>query len=146
MFEPALQTSAAASEASGYGGAVCLLERGVPYTAVFCATDLSAVGAMRAFRDRRLHVPTDVSVVGFDDLPSIAYTTPALTTVRQDTARAGHVLVETLLELVDGNDVASRLLTPELIVRQSSGPCAPTARFPALRAARRPPAKGREPA
>ena len=59
-------------------------------------------------------------MVGFDDLPSIAYATPALTTVRQDTAAAGHVLVETLLNLVRGNDVVSRLLPPELIVRQSS--------------------------
>ncbi|MDE0191998.1 MAG: substrate-binding domain-containing protein [Gammaproteobacteria bacterium] len=90
------------------------------HTAAFCATDLNAIGAIRAFRDRNIHVPADISVVGFDDLPSIAYATPALTTVRQDTAAAGHVLVETLLNLVRGNDVVSRLLPPELIVRQSS--------------------------
>jgi len=82
--------------------------------------DLNAIGAIRAFRNRNYHVPADISVVGFDDLPSIAYATPALTTVRQDTATAGDVLVETLLDLVRGNDVVSRLLPPELIVRQSS--------------------------
>lgn len=118
--DPLLQSSAPPSELGGYEGAERLIDRGLSFTAVFCATDLNAIGAIRAFRNRNLHVPADISVVGFDDLPSIAYTTPALTTVRQDTATAGHVLVETLLDLVRGNDVVSRLLPPELIVRQSS--------------------------
>ena len=117
---PLLQARASPSERGGYEAAERLIDWGAGLTAVFCATDLNAIGAIRAFRNRNIHVPADVSVVGFDDLPSIAYTTPALTTVRQDTATAGHVLVETLLDLVRGTDVVSRLLPPELIVRQSS--------------------------
>ena len=118
--DPRLQSSAPPSERGGYEGAERLIDRGLRFTAVFCASDLNAIGAVRALRNRNLHVPADISVVGFDDIPSIAYTTPALTTVRQDTATAGHVLVETLLDLIRGNDVVSRLLPPELIVRQSS--------------------------
>ena len=117
---PLLQATANPSERGGYQAAELLIGRGVGLTAVFCATDLNAIGAIRAFRNRNIHVPADVSVVGFDDLSSIAYTTPPLTTVRQDTATAGRVLVDTLLDLVRGNDVVSRLLPPELIVRQSS--------------------------
>ena len=118
--DPLLQSSAPPSERGGYDAAERLMDRGVGITAVFCATDLNAIGAVRAFRKRNLHVPADISVVGFDDLPSIAYTTPALTTVRQDTATAGHVLVEIMLDLIRGSNVVSRLLPPELIVRQSS--------------------------
>ena len=118
--DPMLQVRANPSERGGYEAAERLIDRDAGFTAVFCATDLNAIGAVRALRNRGIHVPADVSVVGFDDLPSIAYTTPALTTVRQDTATAGRVLVQTLLDLVRGNDVVSRLLPPELIVRQSS--------------------------
>ena len=118
--DPRLQATANPSELGGYEAAERLIDRDVGFTAAFCATDLNAIGAIRAFRNRNYHVPADISVVGFDDLPSIAYATPALTTVRQDTATAGDVLVETLLDLVRGNDVVSRLLPPELIVRQSS--------------------------
>ncbi|MCY3837645.1 MAG: substrate-binding domain-containing protein [Gammaproteobacteria bacterium] len=117
---PQLQATANPSELGGYEAAERLIDRAVGHTAAFCATDLNAIGAIRAFRNRNVHVPADISVVGFDDLVSMAYATPALTTVRQDTAAAGHVLVETLLDLVRGNDVVSRLLPPELIVRQSS--------------------------
>ena len=119
-LSPLLQARANPSGRGGYEAAERLIDQGAGLTAAFCATDLNAIGAIRAFRSRNILVPADVSVVGFDDLPSIAYTTPALTTVRQDTATAGHVLVETLLDLVRGTDVISRLLPPELIVRQSS--------------------------
>ena len=117
---PGLQARANPSELAGYEAAERLIDLGAGFTCAFCATDLNAIGAIRALRNRNIHVPADVSVVGFDDLPSIAYATPALTTVRQDTATAGQVLVETLLDLVRGNHVVSRLLPPELIVRQSS--------------------------
>ena len=122
---PLLQAGASPSELGGYEAAERLIERGSDFSAVFCATDLNAVGAMRAFRSRNLNVPGDLSVVGFDDVPMIAYTTPALTTVRQDTATAGRVLVDTLLDLIQENTVRSRLLAPKLIVRDSTGPYRP---------------------
>lgn len=67
-------------------------------------------------------MPADISVVGFDDIPSVACLDPPLTTVRQDTAEAGEVTVDTLLRLIAGETVASRLLQPELIVRHSCAP------------------------
>jgi len=121
-MRPSLHVTTNASEQGGYEAGGRLIDRGEGFTAAFCATDLNAVGVMRALRERGLTVPSQVSVVGFDDVPSIAYTTPTLTTVRQDTEQAGHVLVETLLDLIHGNRVESRLLEPELIVRRSTGP------------------------
>jgi len=60
-----------------------LLERTRDFSAVFCFNDIAAIGAIRALKDAGLSVPGDVSVVGFDDIQSAAYTTPSLTTVRQ---------------------------------------------------------------
>ena len=113
----------AASPPSAHGGAAAarqLLRGGCPFSAVFCASDLIALGAMRTLEQRRLRVPANVSVVGFDDLPAVAHTRPALTTIRQDTALAGTAIVSTLLRLIAGEAAESRLLAPILVERESS--------------------------
>ena len=71
----------------GYPFAKQLLERKVPFTALFAYNDISALGAIRAFQEAGLKIPQDVSVVGFDDIQGAAYNTPSLTTVRQPLAR-----------------------------------------------------------
>lgn len=118
-----LQVPAKWSEQSGYEGASALLARGHEFSAIFCACDHIAIGAIQCLQERGYNVPSDVSVVGFDDLPLVARLTPALTTVRQDPIQAGEVLVESLLKLIAGQDLRPRLIEPTLICRNSTASC-----------------------
>jgi DNA-binding LacI/PurR family transcriptional regulator len=120
-MDPALQVDAESSEDAGFAAARALIARGTPFDAVFAASDLIAVGAMRALADHGLRVPEDVPVVGFDDIPMARFTRPPLTTVAQDTTRAGELLVETLLGLVRDEPAESITLPATLVVRRSCG-------------------------
>ena len=114
-----LREAAVAAEQSGYLAMRGLLLREARFSAVFCSSDLSALGAVKALREDGLRVPEDVSVVGFDDIPAVSYTTPALTTIRQNTVKAGEVMVDVLLRAAAGEAVASQLIEPELTIRAS---------------------------
>jgi DNA-binding LacI/PurR family transcriptional regulator len=94
------------------------------HTAIVCGSDLMALGVIRAARARGLRVPEDVSVVGFDDSPLIAFTDPPLTTVRQPVGPMGSAAVTALLSEVSGTKVSRTelLFHPDLIVRGSTGP------------------------
>lgn len=107
----------------GYPFGKQLLERKVPFTALFAYNDISALGAIRAFQEAGLRVPEDISVIGFDDIQSAAYSTPSLTTVRQPLAHMGRLAAETLLGRIEGDKdfVPEILIEPELVVRQSTG-------------------------
>ncbi|MDT0186914.1 LacI family DNA-binding transcriptional regulator [Microbacterium sp. ARD31] len=107
------------------GGAAAtrqLLEQGA--TAIVCGSDMMAIGAIRAARAEGLSVPGDVSVVGFDDSPLVAFLDPPLTTVRQPVAQMGSTAVSALADAIGGDPVASReyLFAPELVLRGSTGP------------------------
>jgi DNA-binding LacI/PurR family transcriptional regulator len=119
--EPALQVDAATTEASGYDAAQALLRRGTPFDAIFAASDLIAIGALRALAEAGLAVPDDVAVIGFDDIPAASLSHPALTTIAQDYARAGQVLVETLLRRIASQPTETTMLPPRLVVRKSTG-------------------------
>ena len=84
----------------GQAAASALIDRGC--TAIVCASDMMALGAIRAARQRGLRVPEDVSVVGFDDSPLIAFTDPPLTTVRKPVHAMGQAAVRALLEEIGG--------------------------------------------
>jgi len=106
----------------GYPFTKQLLERKKPFTALFAYNDISAIGAIRALREHGLRVPEDVSVLGFDDIPSAAFHSPSLTTVRQPLNRMGEVAAQTLLDRIEGQkeypfEIA---IEPELVVRQST--------------------------
>ncbi len=105
----------------GRAAANRLLERGA--TAIVCGSDLMALGAVRAVRQQGLRVPEDVSVVGFDDSPLIAFTSPALTTVRQPVPAMAQAAAQTLLDAIGGSPMPATeyLYSPELIVRESTG-------------------------
>ena len=98
-----------------------LIEGAVSFDGVFGASDLIALGAIRGLANNGLAVPADVSVVGYDDIHMAAYSSPALTTVRQDVAKAGRMLLGKLVRMLDGEKVRSELLPTELIVRESCG-------------------------
>jgi DNA-binding LacI/PurR family transcriptional regulator len=116
-----LQVDAITLEQSGYAAACELIERGRPFDAVFAASDLIAIGAMRAFSDHRIDVPGSVAVVGFDDIPAAGHASPPLTTVLQDTRVAGEVLVDRLLSLVREESAENVVLPTRLVVRRSCG-------------------------
>ena len=67
-----------------------------------------------------MNVPSDVSVVGFDDILLAAHVTPSLTTVRQDIREASEALVTGIVGLIEGEPVESRLMAPKLVVREST--------------------------
>ncbi len=104
----------------GQAAANELLEAG--HTAIVCASDLMALGAIRAAHSRGLRVPEDVSVVGFDDSLLIAFTEPPLTTVRQPVTAMGRAAVDALVAEINGTPVsrAEILFHPELVVRNST--------------------------
>jgi DNA-binding LacI/PurR family transcriptional regulator len=119
--DPRLQVDAQSLEADGYQAARRLLDSRVNFDAVFSASDLIAMGVIRALQDRGRRVPQDIAVVGFDDIASAAHTNPPLTTVRQDTRLAGELLVDNLIRLIEGKAIESTLIAPELWVRASCG-------------------------
>jgi len=100
-------------------------EDGLRPTAVLCMSDAMAIGAMRAARERRLAVPADISIVGFDDVDIAQYTDPPLTTVHQPISRKGEEAVHLLLNVIDGREPARsehRRLETRLVIRGSTGP------------------------
>jgi DNA-binding LacI/PurR family transcriptional regulator len=110
----------------GQAAAGELLDSG--HTAIVCASDLMALGAIRAVRSRGLTVPGDASVVGYDDSPLIAFTDPPLTTVRQPVAAMGRAAVASLLTEINGERAprSELLFQPELVVRESTGAARPS--------------------
>ncbi|MFD4143937.1 LacI family DNA-binding transcriptional regulator [Streptomyces sp. NPDC058572] len=123
----------------GQAAAAQLMDRGC--TAVVCASDMMALGAIRAARQRGLEVPDDISVVGFDDSPLIAFTDPPLTTVRKPVPAMGQATVRTLLEEIGGNGTSEAqrrapvhgefVFMPELVVRGSTASAPGSARISA---------------
>lgn len=104
----------------GQAATSALLDR--ECTAIVCASDMMALGAIRTARQRGLAVPGDISVVGFDDSPLIAFTDPPLTTIRQPVPAMGQAAVRALLEEIDGTPAphSEFVFMPELVVRGST--------------------------
>ena len=93
-------------------------------TAIIAGNDLQALGVYQAAREARLHIPEDLSVVGFDDLPVARWVGPPLTTIRQPLIDMAVAAAELVLEMAAGAEPAqSRVeLATELIVRESTAP------------------------
>ena len=93
------------------------------FTAIVAGSDFMAVGILRALTEQGIRVPEDVSLIGFDDIEFCHYTTPPLTTVRQDRVKMGQGAVLRLLAMIEGaQDVAPLIVPTQLIVRASTGP------------------------
>lgn len=108
----------------GHQATRSLMARGKPFTAIFSFNDVSAMGAIAALHEAGLHVPRDVSVVGFDDIPAAATIRPSLTTVRQPLYDMGSTAAVNLLRLIrEGKPVStpqSILVTPTFMQRHST--------------------------
>lgn len=106
---------------SAYDAVSRFVASGTAFDAVFAATDVIAISAMRALAGSGLAIPRDVAVVGFDDIAMAAHVHPSLTTVRQDFARGASLLVDLVLRRAAGEATASVVLPGELVVRESTG-------------------------
>jgi LacI family repressor for deo operon, udp, cdd, tsx, nupC, and nupG len=114
----------------GEAAAGRLIDDGV--TGIVCGSDLMALGAIRAARQRGLTVPGDLSVIGFDDSPLIAFTDPPLTTVRQPVSPMSVAAVNTLVDEINGHAAprSEFVYRPDLIVRSSTASVRPAAKSP----------------
>ena len=112
--------NAISTEESGYHATRPLIANNITFNALFAASDLIAIGAIRALKEANINVPKDVAVIGFDNISIASYINPPLTTIEQNTTIAGQMLVENLLKLIRGEQVQSTLLPPRLIARGSS--------------------------
>jgi LacI family transcriptional regulator len=99
-----------------------LINDNVRFSAIFAANDLSAYGAIKALHDNGLRVPEDISVVGFDDLPTSEFFIPSLTTLRQPIEELGTTSANSILSLLGSNTGEVRIPPIDLIVRDSTKP------------------------
>ena len=108
---------------SGYQAMRELLALPNPPDGVFAASDLMAIGAIRAADEARVRVPEDVAIVGFDDIHYATFVSPPLTTIRQDKAALGEQAAAVLVEMIDdpAAEPPQLMLPVELIVRGSTG-------------------------
>jgi DNA-binding LacI/PurR family transcriptional regulator len=93
-------------------------------TAVLASNDLSAIGALHALHDNNLHVPGDISIVGFDDINFSRHTQPNLTTVRIPRAEVARLAFEALISTSESEPGKEWSVSTELVIRMSTGPCA----------------------
>ncbi len=118
---------------TGYQSAKRLLRSRQPLpTAIFAANDLTAFGAMDAAREHGLHIPDDISIVGFDDVPQSSFVYPRLTTVRQPLEQMGQTAVKILLERIEDKSLPPQqvALATQLVIRDSCGPTKETQEAP----------------
>ncbi|MGB3100509.1 MAG: LacI family DNA-binding transcriptional regulator [Psychrobacillus psychrotolerans] len=109
-------------ESSGYEAMEVILQGESLPKAIIAASDMMALGAMRAIKDYGLRIPQDIQVLGCDDVEACRYMEPALTTIKQDKQKIGRLAAIKLNDLINGvTGLMPTLVDPELVVRNSSG-------------------------
>ena len=124
-LDPSLRRVGDFTHQAGYQGCLELLELRQPPTAIFCGNDVIALGAIDAARRRRVAVPEQLSIVGFDDITLAGWESFRLTTVRQPLAAMAREAARTLLrriETPDGTPPRRTVFPTELIQRATTGP------------------------
>ncbi len=100
-----------------------LLKKYPHITAIFCASDMMAIGAIRGIEAMGMRVPEDISVMGFDDIPIAEYVYKGISTIRQCPSRIGKEGSEAVWKMIQGEEVSDEIVLPhELIVRGTTGP------------------------
>lgn len=109
----------------GYSAAAVLLESNPP-SAIFAANDMIGIGVLRAAAERNIRVPSELSVIGFDDIQMSRYVYPSLTTVGQSILQLGEMAAEMLLRRIATPDLMTdqRIVTPSIVIRESTAPLA----------------------
>ena len=86
----------------GFRGAQILIERNTDVSAIFCSNDLTAIGAMRALQTNGIHIPKDISLISIDDIDTVQYLSPMLTTVHVPTQEMGQMAAKILIDRIEG--------------------------------------------
>lgn len=120
-FDPAIVQTPFSSRYEGADAVDNLVERGVAFDSIVAASDIVALGALQALKRHGLRVPEDVALIGYDDIDVASFSSPQLSTVRQDVIKAGNMLVSKVLRMMDGHRAVSERLPTELIIRGSCG-------------------------
>lgn len=108
-------------EDSGYRAMKEILAEGERPQAVYTASDMMALGVLKALKAANISVPDEIKVIGCDDIEACRYSVPPLATVRQDKEKIGELAARMLHKLInEKEEVSSRLVEPELIIRESS--------------------------
>lgn len=95
-------------------------EHGLNFDGIVCVSDMVALGALKALKERYVGIPQDVSIVGYDDIALAELMHPSLTTVRQNTQQAAEMMVNELIKQLEGQSAASQVVETRLIVRRST--------------------------
>jgi LacI family transcriptional regulator len=119
-LEPELVIPGQYTEDSGRLAVERLLDSRQAFTAIFAANDQMAFGAALALHRRKLRVPDDVSLVGFDDLAGALYAVPPLSTVHHPVHELGQIAAQAMLQLLAGEEPTAKLPAPRFIARDSS--------------------------
>jgi LacI family transcriptional regulator len=127
-YEPALVMPGNFTEGSGLSAVERLIDSREPFTAIFAANDQMAFGAALALHRRKMRVPDDVSLVGFDDLATSVYAIPPLSTVHHPVYELGQLAAQAMLGLLAGDAPTPQMPAPRLMVRESSRELRPSAR------------------
>jgi DNA-binding LacI/PurR family transcriptional regulator len=117
---PGLEVPVRFGSDAAYHAIASLLSAGVDFDGVVACSDVLAMSAMRALAERDRQVPADVAIVGFDDIPLSAFTTPPLTTIRQNCHAGARLLVENLMRAIRHESASTEVIPTELVVRASS--------------------------
>ncbi len=102
-----------------YASAAAWIARGIAPDAVFTFSDTAAMAVIAAFREAGLNAPADYSLCGYNNIPPAAHFTPAITTIEQETQIAGAILVEKLMQRIEGMRPKPTMLPTRLIVRET---------------------------
>jgi LacI family transcriptional regulator, galactose operon repressor len=121
-LDPALRRAGEFTHQSGFQWATELLGLSDPPTAIFCANDVVAFGALDAARRLKIGVPDEVSIVGFDDIPMASWEAFSLTTVRQPLTEMARDAARLLIARIEGRDESepSRIIFPTHLVQRAT--------------------------
>lgn len=117
---PSLEIEVDSSAARYHTSVLGLLSSGINFDGLFCLSDAIAMAAINALNSQGISVPGTIAVVGYDDISLSRYYTPSISSIHQDREIGGRLLVEKLLQLIDGQAASSSLLPTNLVARHSS--------------------------
>jgi DNA-binding LacI/PurR family transcriptional regulator len=108
------------SNVSGYDKMKGIINLHPDINGVFACNDIIAIGAMRFLNEKKYKIPEDISIIGFDDIPSASQSLPPLTTVKQSIIESGNFLVDNLINYIESGKVNNTVMPVNLVVRKST--------------------------